>query len=234
MCNEHRDTGAIFGMIENLRGLIARRVKIDLRLLENCQLLIAKIIAIVRIREKKRSKRKEHFSIILSAGEATDPAESMQWNFTDKISVEVINFKLVVNIVHIGDNEVIINEGNIIDYVFVLRQDCMPVAWRGIIYIDSNDTSTRGVEVGIKVKDRVNITNEVIAGVGIIEQSYKWTAAFNGTIINTVLRIGAMVYIENEYNLYHGDDVKPRRIINFLDFAIFADSWLRSSYDQGN
>jgi len=39
---------------------------------------------------------------------------------------------------------------------------------------------------------------------------------------------------DNEYNLYHGDDVHPRRIINFLDFAIFADSWLRSSYDQGN
>ena len=42
------------------------------------------------------------------------------------------------------------------------------------------------------------------------------------------------VYIDNAYNLYHGDDVHPRRIINFLDFAIFADSWLRSSYDQGH
>ena len=33
------------------------------------------------------------------------------------------------------------------------------------------------------------------------------------------------------WNLYGGDDVPPWDWINFLDYAVFADNWLKSSYD---
>ena len=33
----------------------------------------------------------------------------------------------------------------------------------------------------------------------------------------------------HEYNLFQYD----KGIINFLDFAIFADDWLKTSYEQG-
>lgn len=34
---------------------------------------------------------------------------------------------------------------------------------------------------------------------------------------------------EDKHNLYDGDDVQPRGIINFFDFAIFSNDWLSSS-----
>jgi len=37
------------------------------------------------------------------------------------------------------------------------------------------------------------------------------------------------VGLEDENNLFHGDDVQPSGIINFLDFAVFAENWLQSS-----
>lgn len=51
------------------------------------------------------------------------------------------------------------------------------------------------------------------------------------------LRMFAEVWLDevepdNEYNLFHGDDdVEHNGVINFLDFAIFAGNWLRSSYE---
>ena len=53
MGDEHRNTGTVFGIIENLCSLVTRRVKIDLRFLENFQLVIAEIITIVRIWKQK-------------------------------------------------------------------------------------------------------------------------------------------------------------------------------------
>jgi len=35
----------------------------------------------------------------------------------------------------------------------------------------------------------------------------------------------------DRHNLYKGDDVDSVAIINFLDFAVFADNWLQSSYE---
>jgi hypothetical protein len=37
----------------------------------------------------------------------------------------------------------------------------------------------------------------------------------------------------DKYNLFHGDDSAGHGTINFLDFAIFADTWLGSSYIEG-
>jgi hypothetical protein len=39
------------------------------------------------------------------------------------------------------------------------------------------------------------------------------------------------VEIDDQYNLYKGNDAQPRGIINFFDFAVFADNWLESSYE---
>ena len=39
------------------------------------------------------------------------------------------------------------------------------------------------------------------------------------------------VEAENKYNLYPDDDLDPLGVIDFRDFAVFANSWLRSSYD---
>jgi len=39
------------------------------------------------------------------------------------------------------------------------------------------------------------------------------------------------VGLDDENNLFHGDDVQPSGIINFLDFAVFAENWLGSSYE---
>ena len=35
----------------------------------------------------------------------------------------------------------------------------------------------------------------------------------------------------DEWNLYGGDDIQPLDWINFLDYAVFAENWLKSSYD---
>jgi len=43
--------------------------------------------------------------------------------------------------VHIGDNKVIIDKGNVIDYVFGLAQDCTPIIACGIIDVDSYEAS---------------------------------------------------------------------------------------------
>jgi len=39
------------------------------------------------------------------------------------------------------------------------------------------------------------------------------------------------VGLDDEHNLFKGDDVQAGGIINFFDFAIFADNWLASSYE---
>lgn len=39
-----------------------------------------------------------------------------------------------------------------------------------------------------------------------------------------------MVDADNEYNLFHGDDIDPNGIIDFRDFAGFADDWLQCSW----
>lgn len=40
------------------------------------------------------------------------------------------------------------------------------------------------------------------------------------------------VALDDENNLFHGDDVQPSGIINFADFATFAENWLDSSYPE--
>lgn len=39
------------------------------------------------------------------------------------------------------------------------------------------------------------------------------------------------VPLDDEWNLYSGDDVWPLDIINFFDLAVFAENWLVGSYD---
>ena len=39
------------------------------------------------------------------------------------------------------------------------------------------------------------------------------------------------VGLDDENNLFHGDDVQPSGIINFSDFAVLAENWLNSSYE---
>lgn len=40
-----------------------------------------------------------------------------------------------------------------------------------------------------------------------------------------------IISAENKYNLYPDDDLDPLGVIDFRDFAVFANSWLTSSYD---
>ncbi len=43
----------------------------------------------------------------------------------------------------------------------------------------------------------------------------------------------AQVDLDDEHNLSRSDDVEPSSIVNFRDFAVFADNWLGSSYMEG-
>ena len=117
MGDKDRNAGTVFGITEDLPGLVSGRVEIDFRLLEYLQLVGLKIIPIVRTRKKKRCERKEHFGIVLPSGERADRAEGRQRDFADKGAVELVDFEQVVNIVHISDDKVVVNKGNIIEYI---------------------------------------------------------------------------------------------------------------------
>ena len=198
MGDEHRDTGAVSGMIEYLFGFILRRVEIDFRFVNDCQLPGEKIIAIACGGKEKRGKREEHFGVVLLSGEAADCTECRQGDIADKSPIEIIDFELVVDVVHISDDEVVVDEGNVIDDVGLLGEDFAPIAVCRIIGVDGDDAAAWCIQVGIEVKDRAGIANEVVTGVGIVEQSDEWCGAFDRAVINAILRVGAVIDVEDE------------------------------------
>ena len=166
--------------------------------MNDCRLPGEKIIAIACGGKEKRGKREEHFGVVLLSGEATDCAEGRQGDIADKSSIEIIDFELVVDVVHISDDEVVVDECDVIDDVVGLGEDFAPIAACRIIDVDGDDASAGCVEVGIKVENRAGIANEVVTGVGLVEQSDEWCGAFDRAVINAILRVGAVIDVEDE------------------------------------
>ena len=64
--------------------------------------------------------------------------------------------------------------------------------------VDSDDASSRGIEVGIKVENRIDIADKTVTCVGGIEQLYEGGGALNRTVINSILRVGSVIDVEDE------------------------------------
>ena len=166
--------------------------------MNSCQPLSEKIIAIACAGKEKRGKREEHFRVVLLSGEAADCAEGRQGDFADKSPIEIIDFELVVHIVHIGDDEVVVDEGDVIDDVGLLGEDFAPVFAGRIVDVDGDDASAGCVQVGIEIEDCADVADESISGVGVVQQSDEWVGAFDRAVINAILRVGAVIYVEDE------------------------------------
>ena len=68
VCDEHRDTGAIFGMIEYLFCFISRGVEVDLWFTEDRGLVGGEIITKNSRGKEERRNGEEHFAVILLSG----------------------------------------------------------------------------------------------------------------------------------------------------------------------
>ena len=132
-----------------------------------------KIIAIACGGKEKRGKREEHFGVVLLSGEAADCAEGRQGDIADKSPIEIIDFELVVDVMHISDDEVVVDECDVIDDVSGLGEDFAPVFGGGIIDVDGDDAAAGCIQVGIEVENRAGIANKVVTGVGAIQHLIK-------------------------------------------------------------
>ena len=69
----------------------------------------------------------------------------------------------------IGNDKLIIDKSNIINYVIGMRDNLSPVLGSGVINIDCDDASAGRIKVSVEVKDRIIITNEAISSVGSVK-----------------------------------------------------------------
>jgi len=101
-------------------------------------------------------------------------------------------------VVEVRDDEVIINEVNEIDGVGLLGEDLSPVFGFGAVDVDGDDLAPWGVEVGVEIKDRIVVANEVVASVGFVEEPDKRGRGIYGAVVDAVFDVGAAIYVEDE------------------------------------
>ena len=98
---------------------------------------------------------------------------------------------------HIGDYKVIVYESGAVDNVVLLRDDLSKVFTAGVVYVDGNDVSAWGIEVGVEIEDRADVCDKFITCVGIVEEFDERFCALNRAVIDSIFSVAAAMYIKN-------------------------------------
>ena len=98
---------------------------------------------------------------------------------------------------HIGDYKVIVYENGAVDNIVLLRDDVLEVFTAGIVYVNGNNVSAWGLEVGVEIKDGADVCDKFITCVGIVEKFDERFGALDGAVIDSIFSAAATIYIKN-------------------------------------
>ena len=116
----------------------------------------------------------------------------------DECAIEIIDFELVVHVVKVGHDKVVIDESHVINYIFLLRQDCPPVFLGRLFGVDGDDASSGSVQVGIEVEDGAEVADKAVSCVGIVQETDERLCPGHRAVVNTILWVGAVIDVEDE------------------------------------
>ncbi len=98
---------------------------------------------------------------------------------------------------HIGDYKVIVYESGAVDNIVLLRDDLSKVFTAWVVYVDGNNASAWGFEVGVEIKDGADVCDKFITGIGIVEKFDERFGALDGAVIDAIFSVGASINVKD-------------------------------------
>src|SRR6185503_17062331 len=97
-------------------------------------------------------------------------SDTWQIYLSRECAVESEHFDLGARVFQVGDDEHIVHYVDAVESFGCLGNQLLPVFPLGFCRVNSDDLSARGVEVGLKPKDRTVVADEAVGRIELIEQ----------------------------------------------------------------
>src|SRR5215467_2102648 len=124
-----------------------------------------------------------------------------------------------MSVVHVRNDELVIDDAGEGDYVGLLRNEFLPLCSLWLSCINSNDATSRRVQGGLDVEDGAAVADDVIVGVGVIQQADERAFTVDLAIIDAVFRGRAVGDMEDEVGAIVGDKGKKRKFFGIGSFV---------------
>ena len=148
--DEHGDLRAVFRFVEDLFEFVLRGVKGDFRLDEDVALPGERVNAIKRGRLDEGLETEEAVTVSGSAVDGRSGTDAIEFDLAGGLALEGVDAGFGFHIFETLDVDFAANDGEVLNDVFALGDDCFPGFWHDA-GISNEDAAHGGVVVGLYV-----------------------------------------------------------------------------------
>src|SRR5260221_11134837 len=127
-----------------------------------------------------------------------DRAKGWQGNIPHKAAVERINLHFMMGIVHVGHHKLVVDHDYKIHYIILLGNKLLPVRPLWMLEINGNDTAAWSIQVGLDIEDGAIVDNQVIGGVGLVQQANERAITSYLAVVESILRLVSMPDVQHQ------------------------------------
>ena len=199
--DEHGHPGAVLARVEDLRGLVARGVEVDLRRLEDARLAGLEVVPEDRRRILERGEGVEHLVVLPLTADRGDRPQGGQVEALPEPPVQGEQAELGVGVVQVVGDERVVDDLHRLQNVVALRDDLAPPGPLGVPRVDRDHPLAGRIEVREEVEQRTVVADEPVARVEVVEQPNdlarhpRMLRVFEIEIVDTVAPVGAEPHV---------------------------------------
>src|SRR3989454_930376 len=168
---EHRHARAVPAPVEHLLRLVAGRIEVDGRRLEDARLSRLEVVAENGRGIEERREGVEHRVVLPLARHGTHRAERREREVFQEPAVEREQPQPGVRVVEVIRHERVVDDLYALDHVVALGNQLPPAAPLGVPGVDRDHALARGVEIGEDVEHGPVVADEPVARVELVQQS---------------------------------------------------------------
>src|SRR2546426_934104 len=209
---EHRHARAVPAPVEHLLRLVAGRIEVDGRRLEDARLSRLEVVAENGRGIEERREGVEHRVVLPLARHGTHRAERREREVFQEPAVEREQPQPGVRVVEVIRHERVVDDLYALDHVVALGNQLPPAAPLGVPGVDRDHALARGVEIGEDVEHGPVVADEPVARVELVQQSRdlaldaRVPRVFQIDIVDAVPPIGAEPHGHHGVAAVVGDD----------------------------
>src|SRR5262249_54389350 len=147
---------AIFGRVEDLRGLIRSGLKGQLCGIPGRQCAAWAMVTQDSGRIEKRLKRQEQVCLRAFTSQANDRAYSWQSKIVQKSPIKVVELDVMTRTVRVHHRQLVIDHGGEGQGIVVLGNDRVPLRTRRMRQVNGHDATPGGLKIGVEIEHRID------------------------------------------------------------------------------
>ncbi len=168
--DEHRHARAVAAGVENLLRLVLRRIERDLGRAPHAAMEQGQVVAIHGGRRRVTGKSIESLRVVRAPAEAGGRADAGQGDLAERLALFVEQAHFAVRVLHVGGNDLVIDDARALQRVLALRDDLLPLRLVRFVEIDRDDAVARRIEVGQEIQDLFPVAEKFVTGIPVADQ----------------------------------------------------------------